>query len=115
LIEEGVLLPTCIWDYVGILAEHADAGDLSSLLKVVLLLPMSQDQDQYLPAFVAKLSPQHAELCTRGHQFRDRLLAYLEQQQTSVSTHCPPPAVLQAVVVAYVRPTPEDLWSDGLQ
>jgi hypothetical protein len=76
---------------------------------------MSPDQDQYLPAFVANLSPQHAELCTRGRQLRDRLPAFLEQQEASVGTHCPLPAVLQAMVTAYARPTREDLWSDDLE
>jgi hypothetical protein len=32
-----------------------------------------------------------------------------------VGTHCPLPTVLQAMVTACALPTPEDLWSDGLQ
>jgi hypothetical protein len=115
LIEGGAIIPTKIWDYVGKEDELADAAELSSLLKVLILLPMSPDQDRYLPTFVALLSPPHAELCTRGRQLRDRLPAYMEQQEASVRTHCPLPAVLQAMVTAYARPTPEDLWSDGLQ
>jgi hypothetical protein len=95
--------------------ELADAAELSSLLKVLTLLPMSPDQDRYLPTFVALLSPQLAELCTRGRQLRDRLPAYLEQQEASVGTHCSLPTVLQAMVTAYARPTREDMWSDGLQ
>jgi hypothetical protein len=39
---------------------------------------MSPEQDNFLPAFVAQLSPQHAELCAWGRQIRDRLPAYLE-------------------------------------
>jgi hypothetical protein len=117
LIEEGALIHTKIWsdlaNYFHI--ERADAEELSSLLKVLTLLPMSPDQDQYLPAFIAELSPQHAEICTRGRQLRDRLPAYREQQEASVRTHCPLPVVLQAMVTAYARPTSEDMWSDGLQ
>jgi hypothetical protein len=113
LIEEGALVPICIWEYLGKVVEHADAAELSSMLKVLLLLPMSPEQD--LPAFVAKLSPQHAELCRRGRQLRDRLPAYLEQQEASVGTHCTLPAVLVAMVTAYALHTPEELWSDGLQ
>jgi hypothetical protein len=117
LIEEGALIPTDIWrNFAGVYRlEHDDVAVLSSLLKILILLPMSPDQDHFLPEFVAKLSPQHAELCTRGRQLRDRLPAYLEQQRATVDTHCPLPTVLQAMVTAYALPTPEDLWSDGLQ
>jgi hypothetical protein len=114
LIEEGALIPTGIWNYLGTTChlERADAAELSSFLKVLLLLPLSPEHDHYLPEFVAKLSPQHAELCKRGRQLRDRLPAYLEQQKTSVGTDCPLPTVLQEMVTAYARPTPKDLWSD---
>jgi hypothetical protein len=119
LIEEGALIPTTVWDYLGLehylVDECADAAKLSSLLKVLTLLPMTPKQDQVLPAFIVQLSPQHAELCTRGRQLRDRLPAYLEQQEASVRTYCPLPAVLRAMVTAYALPTPEDLWSDGLR
>jgi ankyrin repeat protein len=89
LIKEGALIPSDIWWFLKITynLERADAAELSSFLKVVILLPMSPDQDKFLPAFLAELSPQHAELCTRGRQLRDRLPAYLEQQQTSICTH----------------------------
>jgi hypothetical protein len=90
-----------------------NAAELSSLLKIMLLLPMTPDHDHFLPAFVAKLLPQHVQLCTLGRQLRARLPAYLEQQQTSVRTHLP--AVLESIVAAYALPTPADLWSDGLQ
>jgi hypothetical protein len=106
LIEEGARIrPAGIWYMLkrSLNLERADAAELSSLLKVLLLLPMSPDQDHFLPVFVANLSPQHAELCTRGRQLRDRLPAYLEQQEASVRTHCPLPAVLQAIVTAYGR------------
>jgi hypothetical protein len=119
LIGEGALIPADIWRFLkrplGLNLEIADAAELSSFLKVLMLIPMSPDQDRDLPDFVAELSPQDAELCTRGRQLRDRLPAYLEQQEASVGTHCPLPAVLQAMVTAYTLPTPEDLWRDGLQ
>lgn len=57
--------------------------------------------------FVAKLSPQHAELCTWGRQLRDRLPAYLEQQRASLHTYLP--TVLQAIVTAYALPTADDV------
>jgi hypothetical protein len=39
LIEEGALIPTCIWEYLGITfsLEHFGAEKLSSLLKVLML------------------------------------------------------------------------------
>jgi hypothetical protein len=79
---------------------------------------MSPAHDYKLPTFVAKLSPQHAELCTRGRQLRARLpvSVYLEQQQASVRRHCPLLPVLQDMVTGYALPSSEDLmWSDGLQ
>jgi hypothetical protein len=117
LIEEGALIPACISHFLKTFfnTERANAAELSSLLKVLMLQLMSPNQDRDLSAFVAQLSPQHAEICTRGRQLRDRLPAYLEQQEASVGTHCPLPAVLQAIVTAYALPTPEDLWRDGLQ
>jgi hypothetical protein len=39
---------------------------LSSLLKVLTLLPTSPEHDYRLPLFVARLPPRHAELWTRG-------------------------------------------------
>jgi ankyrin repeat protein len=77
LIEESAIIPTCIWKYLGITfnLEHFGGADLSSLLEVLTLRPMSPDQDRDLPAFVSQLSPQHAELCTRGRQLSDRLPA----------------------------------------
>jgi hypothetical protein len=115
LIEEGAGIPSDIWWFLKITfnLERADAAELSSFLKVLALLPMSPDQDKFLPAFIAKLSPQHAELCTRGRQLRDRLSAYLEQQRTSIYTYLP--LVLESIVTAYTLPTPEELWSDDLE
>jgi hypothetical protein len=126
LIEEGALIPTNIWESHAKRVQHADglpagvapdAAKLSSLLKVMMLLPMSLETDYFLPAFITELSPQHAELCTctRGRRLQWRLPAFLEQQQASVSTRCPLPTVLQALLTTYALPTTEDLWSDGLQ
>jgi hypothetical protein len=116
LIEKGAKLPTGIWKYLEShwTLERTRVAELSSLLKVLTLLPISPDHDRFLPAFVARLLPQHAELCTRGRQLRARLPAYLEQQRASICTHCLLPAVLQDMVTAYALPTPEDLWSYGL-
>jgi hypothetical protein len=115
LVEEGALLPISIWEMLNIKSADVDVSALSLLLKVLTQLPMSPEHDHHLPTFVATLSPQHAELCTRGRQLRAQLPAYLEEQRASVATHCALPAVLQAMVTAYALPTPEDLWSDGLQ
>jgi hypothetical protein len=82
---------------------------LISLLKVMVML-------EDAPAdFIVHLSPQHAELCTRGRQLRAQLPSYLEQQWAAVVTHCSLPAVLQSLVAAYAVTTPEDMWADGLR
>jgi hypothetical protein len=52
---------------------------LTSLLKVIIMLG-----DAPLDFFVAKLSPVHAELITRGRQYRGQLPPYLEQQRALV-------------------------------
>jgi hypothetical protein len=108
LIEEGAIIRNNIWEVLNI--RVANAARLSSLLKVLTLIPILPDLDNLLPGFVAKLSPQHAALCTR-----DRLPAYLEQQRTSLHTHCPLPTVIQAMVTAYALPTSEDLWTDWVE
>jgi hypothetical protein len=84
------------------------SAELSSLLKVMVML------EDAPASFIAKLSPQHAELWTRGLQLRPQLPFYLEQQRAAVVVHCPLPAVLQSVVAAYTATTPEDMWADGL-
>jgi hypothetical protein len=84
--------------------------ELSSLLKIMVLL-------EDAPAdFIAELSPQHAELCTRGRLLRAQLPSHLEQQRAAVVTNCPLPAVLQSLIVAYAitTPGPEEMWADGL-
>ena len=97
---------TMVWNMLTI--ENAGAAELSSLLKVMVMLA---DAPAY---FIAKLSPQHAELAMRGRQLRAQLPAYVEQQRALVLAHCPLPAVLQPLVAAYAATTPEDMWMDGL-
>jgi hypothetical protein len=84
-------------------------AELSSLLKVMVIL------DDAPAHFIAKLSPQHAELCTRGRHLRALLPSYLEQQRAAVIAHCPLLAVLQSLVAKYAVTTPEDMWADGLR
>jgi hypothetical protein len=116
LLEEGATSLTSIWeDLKNTSLKHPDAAELSSMLKVLILLLMSSAHDCYLPAFVAELSPRHAELCTRGHRLRALLPMYLEQQWVSLHTHCFLPTVLHAMVITYALPTTEDTRSDGLQ
>jgi hypothetical protein len=115
LLEEGAAIPINIWHNVA-KARHyegEDAGELSSLLKVLTLLPMSPYQDLGLPPFVATLSPQHVDLFVRGRQLRAWLSLYVKQQQTSLRMHCALPVVLQTIVIAVALPTPipEELWS----
>jgi hypothetical protein len=87
----------------------ADEAELSSLLKVMVML------DGAPHFFVAKLSPVHVELITRGRQYRAQLPSYLEQQRALVVAHCPLPSVLQPLVAAYAATTPEDMWTEGLR
>jgi hypothetical protein len=88
--------------------EDADADALASLLKVMVLLADAP------PDFVAKLSPVHAKLATRGRQLRAQLPSYLEQQWALVVAHCPLPAALQPIVFGLAAPTPENMWTEGL-
>ena len=104
-----------LWHFLGVELEGTDAAKLSLLLRVLMLLPMTPLQDHYLRAFLAKLSPQHREIATRGRELRTLLSAYLEQQRVSVRLHCTLPAVLETIVTAYAAPTPGDMWTDWLQ
>jgi hypothetical protein len=106
-----------IWNLLEYCVERLKVGtarstantELSSLLKVMVLL-------EDAPAdFKARLSPQHAELATRGKLLRAQLPIYLEQQRAAVVNHSPLPAVLQSLVVAYAVPTPGDKWKYGLE
>jgi hypothetical protein len=85
------------------------ANDLSSLLKVIVML------EDAPAAFINRLSPQHAAICTRGRQLRAQLPSYLMQQRAAVVAHCSLPSVLQSLVTAYAVITPEDMWTDGLR
>jgi ankyrin repeat protein len=75
-----------VWDML--VLEDADPMELASLLKLMVMLGDAP------PAFVAKLSPAHAEITTRGRNYRAQLPSYLEQQRASVIEHCPLPPVL---------------------
>jgi hypothetical protein len=88
---------------------ETNVAELSSLLKVMVML------EDAPPFLIAKLSPQRADICTRGRQLRAQLPSYLEQQRAAVVTHCPLPGVLQSVVATYAATTPEDMWADGLR
>jgi hypothetical protein len=52
--------------------EETGANGLSALLKVMVML------DDAPPFFISSLAPPHAEICTRGQQFRAQLPSYLE-------------------------------------
>jgi ankyrin repeat protein len=88
---------------------ETNVAELSSLLKVMVML-----EDVPL-SFIADLSTQYADICTRGRHFRAQLPSYLEQQRAAVVTHCPLPAVLRSLVAEYAATTPEDMWADGLR
>jgi hypothetical protein len=88
--------------------EETEVNGLSALLKVMVML---DDAPQY---FITALTPQQAELCTRGQQLRAQLPSCLEQQRASIVAHCPMPTVLQSLVAEYAAITPEDMWTDGL-
>jgi hypothetical protein len=86
-----------------------ESVELLSLLKVMVML-------EDAPAdFIANLPPRYVEICTRGRQLRAQLPSYLEQQRVAVVAHCPLPAVLQSLVIAYAVTSPDDMWTDGLR
>ena len=89
--------------------EVNDAAALSSLLKIMVMLGDASAD------FIARLSPEDAELATRGRQFRAQLPSYLEQQRAMIVTHCPLPNVLKNLVTAYAVTTPEDRWTNGMR
>jgi hypothetical protein len=92
--------------------EDADAAELSSLLKVMVMLA---DAPAYLLSW---LKPEHVEICERGRRLRRQLPLYLEAQRAGVLASCPLPAVLQSIVTepSMLRRyhVPEDMWTDGL-
>jgi hypothetical protein len=112
LEEQGALLSESdnygdtVWRILNLRGD--EGAELSSLLKVMVML-------EDAPAFIAKLSLQHAFICMQGRQFRAQLPSYLEQQRAAVVAHCPLPAVLQSLVAEYAVTTPEDMWADGLR
>jgi hypothetical protein len=98
-----------VWENLEGHIHNANAAELSSLLKVMVIL---QDAPDF---FVAELSPLHAELCAQGKQLRAQLPSYLKLQRTSVMAHCHLPAVLQSLVAEYAATTAEDVWKNGLR
>jgi hypothetical protein len=82
---------------------------LKSLVKVMVLLDDASND------FIAKLSPQNADVVTQGRQIRALRPSYLEQQHALIDTHCPLPTVLQSIVATYAEPTSEDMWTDWVQ
>jgi hypothetical protein len=87
-----------VWEQLKLEGVGADAHALALLLKVMVLLADAP------PDFVAKLSPEHTELATRGQQFRVQLPSYLEQQRALVVAHCLLPAALQPIVYGLANP-----------
>jgi hypothetical protein len=69
------------------------------LLKVIIMLEDAPAE------FIEHLTPLHAELCRRGRLLRAALPSYLQQQRVSLVAHCPLPAVLQSLVIAYAVTT----------
>jgi hypothetical protein len=96
-----------LWSFLDL--QDADHSELTALLQAMVLFGDTPH------AFIAKLAPQHAEICTRGRELRTKLPAYSKQQNASVSAHCPLPAVLWPMVAAYAAPTAEDVWTNGLR
>jgi hypothetical protein len=95
-----------VWAFID--PQSADAAELSSLLKVMVML------DDAPAHFVSRCSPYHAELCERGRQMRAHLPFYLGQQAGTIAATCPLPDVLERLVFAYAATTREDMWTDGL-
>jgi ankyrin repeat protein len=108
-ITEATCTGRTVWDLLNL--QDTDPESLESLLKIMVMLGDAP------PAFVANLSPAHAEIATRGRQYRVQcqLPSYLKQQRATVVAYCPLPAVLQPLVGAYASFTPEDMWADGLR
>jgi hypothetical protein len=65
--------------------------------------------------FITKLLPQNTDVVTQGRQIRALRPSYLGRQRASISNDSPLPSVLQSIVVAYAKPTPEDMWTDWVQ
>jgi hypothetical protein len=110
-INQSAIDGSSVWTYLplSIHIRHYNDAELSSLLKVMVML-----EDAPVD-IIAKLSPQHAKICTRGRQLRAQLPSYLVQQRAAVVAHCDLPTVLQSLVTAYAATTPEDMWANGLR
>jgi ankyrin repeat protein len=113
LLDEGVSIAEAdhkgrtLWDVLNV--KDADQAELTSLLETMVLLGEASSD------FIAKFSPQHAELFTRGRELRAKLPAYCEQQWALIIEHSPLPTVLQPIVAAYAAPRAEDVWASGLR
>jgi hypothetical protein len=105
-ILERDLVGSTVWSKLWGHCGEGNAAELSSLLKVMVML------DDAPADVIANLLPQHAAICTNGRRLRAQLPSYLEQQRTTVVTHCPLPGVLQTVVAAYAATTQSDMWAD---
>jgi hypothetical protein len=81
---------------------------LSPLLRIVALLGD-------VPRDFLKGLPKYARIIQQGQRFRAELPLYLERQRGVLSAHCPLPAVLQPLVLAYAEPTHDDIWTDWLR
>jgi hypothetical protein len=110
-LSEGDSFGNTVWDCIDYghkMLDSFSSADLSSMLKFLVML-------EDAPAdFIAKLSPNHATICTRGRRFRLQP-PYLEQQRAKVIAHCPLPTVLQSLVAEYAATTSKDMWTDGLR
>jgi ankyrin repeat protein len=108
IAEVGYQADATVWNNTNICSEPNDPGGLSALLKVMVML------DDAPADFIARLSPHHAELCTRGRELQAQLPTYLDQLSATIIAHCPLPDVLQSIVVTYAATALEDMWMDGL-
>jgi hypothetical protein len=111
LVEGGESISIKSWSTLWILVrpKHIKVAELSLLLKVMVMLNDAPSD------FIAKSSPEHAELCERGRQLRAQLPLYLEQQRATIVGHGSLPPVLQSVVAEYAATTPADMWKNGLR
>jgi hypothetical protein len=88
-----------VWNIIILRNNLDESADLSSLLKVMVML-------EDAPAdFIANpgLSLQQAEICTRGRQLRAQLPSYLEQQQAAFVTYALPLACRATIPRRRVR------------
>jgi hypothetical protein len=97
-----------VWDTISICGWRGLAADVSAELCQVLL-------DDAPAIFIVKISPQNADVVTRGRQIRALRPSYLEHQRASTSNHSPLPAVRQSIFAAYAEPTQEDMWTDWVR